>query len=504
MRSEDFHARRRTRRDEGLTEKESAHDAAPPIVSSRGIKYWTGGTIPLVAPELLGGIIASAADIALVISDVGEVLSVLVNPEHDAHGKLAHWEGRDIREVLTPESQGKIDRLLEMIGAGHGIAQAIEVNHVENGTWEFPIRYTFHQVGPDGALLMLGRDLRPVAEMQQQLVRAQLALERDYEAHREFDTRYRVLLETTREALIFVASSTGRIADINGAAAALFCARREDLTGQPMSTLFAADHSVDADLPDRLASAAMADGVASVPLIVARTGRPVAVHPSLFRAGGERMFLLRIEPQGSDDLPVDELTENLTTFYTVGPEAIVFTDRDGVIRSANDAFLTLADVALPALAKGKSLADFLSRGGVDLKVLIDNATRAGQMRLYATKVLSAYGSQVAVEISATYLNDRAHPCIVFVMRDASRAEALRKSGAAMSETGVKSVMELVGSASLKDIVAETTDVVEKMCIETAVELTRNNRVAAAEMLGLSRQSLYVKLRKYGLIARDTD
>ena len=32
-----------------------------------------------------------------------------------------------------------------------------------------------------------------------------------------------------------------------------------------------------------------------------------------------------------------------------------------------------------------------------------------------------------------------------------------------------------------------------MCIETAVELTRNNRVAAAEMLGLSRQSLYVKL-----------
>ena len=66
------------------------------------------------------------------------------------------------------------------------------------------------------------------------------------------------------------------------------------------------------------------------------------------------------------------------------------------------------------------------------------------------------------------------------------------------------LMELVGSATLKDIVAETTDVVEKMCIETAIELTRNNRVAAAEMLGLSRQSLYVKLRKYGLIGKDAD
>ena len=60
-------------------------------------------------------------------------------------------------------------------------------------------------------------------------------------------------------------------------------------------------------------------------------------------------------------------------------------------------------------------------------------------------------------------------------------------------------MDLVGASPLKDIVAATTDVIEKMCIETAVELTRNNRVAAAEMLGLSRQSLYVKLRKYNLL-----
>ena len=74
----------------------------------------------------------------------------------------------------------------------------------------------------------------------------------------------------------------------------------------------------------------------------------------------------------------------------------------------------------------------------------------------------------------------------------------------MSDDGVRNVMELVGSATLKDIVSETTEVVEKMCIETASELTRNNRVAAAEMLGLSRQSLYVKLRKYDLLSRDGD
>jgi DNA-binding NtrC family response regulator len=71
----------------------------------------------------------------------------------------------------------------------------------------------------------------------------------------------------------------------------------------------------------------------------------------------------------------------------------------------------------------------------------------------------------------------------------------------VSDDAMRNVMDLVGSAPLKDIVAATTDVVEKMCIETAVELTDNNRVAAAEMLGLSRQSLYVKLRKYGLLSK---
>ena len=35
-------------------------------------------------------------------------------------------------------------------------------------------------------------------------------------------------------------------------------------------------------------------------------------------------------------------------------------------------------------------------------------------------------------------------------------------------------------------------------IETALQMTSDNRASAAQMLGLSRQSLYVKLRRYGL------
>ena len=33
----------------------------------------------------------------------------------------------------------------------------------------------------------------------------------------------------------------------------------------------------------------------------------------------------------------------------------------------------------------------------------------------------------------------------------------------------------------------------------ALELTNDNRASAAELLGLSRQSLYAKLHRYGLV-----
>ncbi|MCR9085231.1 MAG: transcriptional regulator PpsR [Rhodobacteraceae bacterium] len=469
-------------------------------MTSRGTKYWNAGAIPLIAPDLLGDIIATASDIAIVISPEAQVLSVLVNPNHPYEGRLDHWKGRNLRDYLTAESQPKLERELEALAAENNSARPVELNHVDRAEWEFPVRYTFHCIGPDGAYLMLGRDLRPIAEMQQQLVKAQLALEKDYEAQRDYDTRFRVLLETTRDPFVFVSLSNGRITDCNGLAAKLLATAKETLVGSAFAQEFEGRRR--SEFIESLTNAAVADGAGSVELQARRTGRTVTLTPTIFRAAGERILLCRIDPTDEVDQLSDELSENLGALYQEGVDAIAFTDGDGTLIAANDSFLKLIDVAHLTVAKGKSLADFLVRGNIDLKVLLENAARSGQMRMYATKLQSEYGSQISVEISVTLLNDRANPAYVFVIRDASRAEAVRRPGAAVSNDAVRSVMELVGSATLKDIVAETTDVVEKMCIETAIELTRNNRVAAAEMLGLSRQSLYVKLRKYGLIARN--
>jgi transcriptional regulator PpsR len=472
-------------------------------LTSRGAKYWNSGAIPLIAPDILGDIIADVADLAVVVSETGMVLSVLVNPVHDFFRRLEQWDGKDIRTALATESVAKFNARLAEFLAGKPDMRPVELNHSDGmGRWEFPIRYTFHRIGPDGAILMLGRDLRPVAEMQQQLVKAQMALERDYEAQREFDTRFRVLLESSREAVVFVSVQTGRITDANNVAAAILGRSRDELVGLPFAPEF--EMRKRGDLLDALTAQAIADRAVPVKLQLARSGETVRLIPTLFRAAGERILLCRIEPEVTASIQADSLSQNLNGLYVLGPDAIVFTNEEGEILATNESFLNLIEMAHDMNVRGRSLSDFLSRGSVDLKVLTENAVRSGRMRLYPTKVQGEFGSPRPVEISVTSLQAGPQNVFAFLIRDAARMDQGRPSGAPMTDDNVRSVMELVGSATLKEIVAETTDVVERMCIETAIELTMNNRVAAAEMLGLSRQSLYVKLRKYGLLERGDD
>ena len=63
---------------------------------------------------------------------------------------------------------------------------------------------------------------------------------------------------------------------------------------------------------------------------------------------------------------------------------------------------------------------------------------------------------------------------------------------------VEQLTELVGRMSLKEIVRESTDLIERLCIEAALAYTSDNRASAAEVLGVSRQSLYSKLHRHGL------
>ncbi|MFN6977340.1 MAG: transcriptional regulator PpsR, partial [Gemmobacter sp.] len=137
-----------------------------------------------IPAELLSEIVAASADITVVLSSTRVVHSVMTAPAHPLAGQLDTWVGKPIDDLLTIESRAKLDARLSALRAAGG-SLAVELNHADRAVWEFPVRYTLHRIAADDSVLMLGRDLKPFAELQQKLVTAQLALERDHEAQRE-------------------------------------------------------------------------------------------------------------------------------------------------------------------------------------------------------------------------------------------------------------------------------------------------------------------------------
>ncbi|MFK7743730.1 MAG: transcriptional regulator PpsR [Roseobacter sp.] len=473
-------------------------------MTTGGNTFWSSGSVPLIEPEFLSSIIAAASDIALVVSAEGIILSVVINSHSDSFGNLKHWEGRPVVDFLTRESCPKFEKAHAAYLIGEVPKKQLELNHVDNAVWQYPVRYTFHRFGHENAALLLGRDLRPIAETQQQLVQAQIALEQGYEARREYDARYRVMLSNVKQAVVFVSVQTGRVEDANDSAATLLGLSLDALRGSTFAQNFKDRSNVE--LTESMLNATLSDEGGRVTLVASRTKVSLVLHPVVFRAGGQRVLMCRITSEAGERTAPDAASNHALALFRSGSDPMLFMSPKGEIVSVNESFLDLVGAAHLSDVVGRSLGDFLGRGQIDLAVLTDQPQRAGHMRIYSTRLTNELGARLAVEISATHLVDSDVPVIGCIIRDVSRAEVSRGAGGPTIQQApaepARNVMDLVGSASLKDIVAEPTDVVEKMCIETAVELTSNNRVAAAEMLGLSRQSLYVKLRKYGLLSKN--
>lgn len=470
-------------------------------IDGAGNGAWFQGLLPDARSDILANLVSGVADMALLVAWDGTITELRVRPGLDLGVDIESWRGAEIQGRLTSESVPKLERCLATLQEGSAQLPLSELNlHHEKSGLDLPMSFSFHRIGRETDVLMLGRDLRPLAEIQQQLVTAQMALERDYEEQRATETRLRVLMETTSDACLFVNVARREITEVNTAAERILGPAVADLRDATLDQLFRA--GPDADLIEQLVTTARQPG-GSVNAQLVADGAEIDIRPTSFRVPGAHMLLCRATPRQTAATATDSAGERLAGFFAASPDAIVFTAGDGRILSANGSFLDLVEMPQEDNLRDRSLADFLVRGSVDLSVILANASRAGSLRLFSTKITQASGQGRPVEISVTRLRSGLRAVFGLVLRDTSRAVALRADSIDPS-IDLESIIELLGKQSLKDIVAQATDVIERMCIGAAVDLTSNNRVAAADMLGLSRQSLYVKLRKYDLLKRDAD
>ncbi len=228
----------------------------------------------------------------------------------------------------------------------------------------------------------------------------------------------------------------------------------------------------------------------------------MSLSASLLIEGDSSVLLVRVMPGAvaSGTTLVSEVSDRLLSALEQAPDAFVATDGEGTILAANAAFLSMTQLPHAEQAQGRALGTWLGRAGVDVDVLLANLRQRGAVRLFCTTLRGEHGMMTEVEISAVAVLGGVAPSFGFAIRDVARrlTAAAAPEVKAVVPRSVEQLTELIGRVSLKELVRDATDVIERLCIEAALELAENNRASAAEMLGVSRQSLYAKLHRYGL------
>ena len=466
---------------------QASHEAHVPFQSPDGaIGPLNGGDA--------ANLISAMADIAIVVDGRGLVRDVTIGAKDLLREDYRGWLGKPWIETVALDSRPKVEQLLRDARKG-GPLRWRHINYPSGMGEDVPVRYSAISIGDDDHVVAIGRDLRVVAGLQQRLADAQQEMEREYARLRSAETRYQVLFQITSEAVVIADAANLRVSEANPAALRLLGMAGRRATGLLLADLFAPGSQPA--LQSLLLAARGSGRSTTQPLTLAASGAPALVSLSLFRHESAAHVLMRLaSPSGAvaakrEDSLVGAIIDRL-------PDGFAVTDDSWRILSVNAAFLDLVQLPNEMQARARTLEDFIGAPGVDFRVLTANLRQNGSVRHFTTFMRNTHGGSEKVEVTAVAVPDDREPCYGFTFRTPLRRSAAPGIGAGEMPRSVEQLTELVGRVSLKDLVRESTDMIEKFAIEAALQLTGDNRASAADMLGLSRQSLYVKLRRYGL------
>jgi transcriptional regulator PpsR len=322
-------------------------------------------------------------------------------------------------------------------------------------------------------------------------------MEREYMKLRQAEARHRLLFQVASEAVLIVDTTNRKILEANPAAAKLLGEGGRRLVGRLFPEGF--DERSTQALQSVLGAVQATGRTTDVAVSSVDGAREFVASASLFREERSSFFLVRLTILNAAHTSATP-TQNSKVLEIVAsaPEGFVVTSLDGRILFANRAFLDLVQLATEEQSRNEPLERWLGRPGVDFNLLTAQLREHGTLRLFATQLRGEYGSSSDVEICAVSVVDGEEPCFGFTIRDVGQRMIFDRQVNREKPRSVEQLTELVGRVPLKDLVRESTDMIEKLCIEAALEITGDNRASAAEILGLSRQSLYAKLRRYGL------
>jgi len=407
---------------------------------------------------------------------------------------LAVWVGRPWSETVVASSEDHVRRVIEDAGSS-GASILLQLKQRFPSGRELLMEYTTVRLGDGSDLLAVGKNLQAVTELQVKLQEAQREREQHSWKSRDLETRYRLLFDASHEALTLLDAKTLQVVEVNPAGA------RE-------LNLIPGDDFLDGlDLKEQKRLRGMFRRVRDYgrsPRILVHLGPNRSlwgVRASLLPAEPEQLLMVQLAP-------IEELRpggdmrgqEQRSSFSIEGllerfPDGFVVIDADGLVERANRAFVDLIQVKSESALVGVPLGRWMAEPGSDAAVLLATMAENRVVQDFKTRLRTDGDHEVAVSVTGVASAEGARQHFGLMIKSISRRLNSDDDHWRLHHA-TQALIESDGKTTLPMLVKESSEMLERRYIEAALKLRHGNRTAAAELLGISRQSLHLKLNRY--------
>ena len=442
----------------------------------------------------------ASADISLLLDDYGTIVNIYSENQSLAKQIPDGLIGKKWLDIVVPDSVKKMHYLIEDASSDK-ITKFRQINMVGNHqNLVLPMMCTSIKTSSNKKIIVIGRDLSEASKLQQDLVAAQKEISKNYLQISQLEERFRSIFEIGTESVIIVKGDDAyQIVEMNGNAIRQMLLAKNNCIGRSFLSLLPA---AELNKAKAFLQTVQNTGEPNTLETVINGGQVIRIKATSFINSGKPYLLFNLtQPDlaktsnllDADSLTVKAIENNAYGFIVCTPE--------GQILKANKAFIKLSNAKTEQDLIGTTIQNYRGHDTTDFDRMMQSLKGKASTQSCVSSINNNSGGFKLVDISAvSVVQPRA--CIGMIFRQVDSRQNKDKRIDKKLVRNSDELSMLVGKVPLKDILAETTDLIEQLCIKAALDLSNDNRVSASEILGLSRQSLYIKLRKYGLVDSD--